>query len=74
MYSLQNSIITLALIFQCGACWAFSIVDTVESAYAIKGHPLTELSVQQVIDCSYMDNGCNGGSTLSALKWLYQVV
>ncbi|PIO25587.1 hypothetical protein AB205_0047960, partial [Aquarana catesbeiana] len=56
----------------CGACWAFSIVDTVESAYAIKGHPLTELSVQQVIDCSYMDNGCNGGSTLSALKWLYQ--
>ncbi|KAM9330437.1 bile acid-sensitive ion channel [Gastrophryne carolinensis] len=56
----------------CGACWAFSIVDTVESVYAIKGHPLTELSVQQVIDCSYMDNGCNGGSTLGALKWLYQ--
>ncbi|XP_063776561.1 cathepsin O isoform X2 [Pseudophryne corroboree] len=56
----------------CGACWAFSIVGSVESVYAINGHPLEDLSVQQVIDCSYLDRGCNGGSTSSALKWLYQ--
>ncbi|XP_053559745.1 cathepsin O [Bombina bombina] len=56
----------------CGACWAFSIVGAVESAYAIKGHSLEELSVQQVIDCSYLDSGCNGGSTVSALHWLNQ--
>ncbi|OCT99669.1 cathepsin O isoform X1 [Xenopus laevis] len=56
----------------CGACWAFSVVGAVESAYAIKGHTLEELSVQQVIDCSYLDSGCNGGSTDSALKWLNQ--
>ncbi|XP_068134981.1 cathepsin O [Hyperolius riggenbachi] len=56
----------------CGACWAFSIVDTVESDYAIQQHKLMELSVQQVIDCSYLDNGCSGGSTASALKWLQQ--
>ncbi|KAF6093187.1 cathepsin O [Phyllostomus discolor] len=54
----------------CGGCWAFSVVGAVESAYAIKGKPLEDLSVQQVIDCSYSNYGCNGGSTLSALNWL----
>ncbi|XP_039732155.1 cathepsin O [Pteropus medius] len=54
----------------CGGCWAFSVVGAVESAYAIKGKPLEDLSVQQVIDCSYNNYGCNGGSTLNALYWL----
>ncbi|XP_047655286.1 cathepsin O isoform X2 [Phacochoerus africanus] len=54
----------------CGGCWAFSVVSAVESAYAIKGQPLEVLSVQQVIDCSYNNYGCNGGSTLNALYWL----
>nr|XP_014994896.1 cathepsin O [Macaca mulatta] len=54
----------------CGGCWAFSVVGAVESAYAIKGKPLEDLSVQQVIDCSYTNYGCNGGSTLNALNWL----
>ncbi|XP_013910060.1 PREDICTED: cathepsin O-like [Thamnophis sirtalis] len=56
--------------FQCGACWAFSVVSGIESAYAIKRNTLEELSVQQVIDCSYNNYGCNGGSTISALSWL----
>ncbi|XP_045654718.1 cathepsin O isoform X2 [Ursus americanus] len=54
----------------CGGCWAFSVVGAVESAYAIKGEPLEALSVQQVIDCSYNNYGCSGGSTVSALHWL----
>lgn len=58
---------------QCGGCWAFSVVGVVESAYAIKGKPLEDLSVQQVIDCSYNNYGCNGGSTLNALNWLNKV-
>ncbi|XP_029470582.1 cathepsin O isoform X3 [Rhinatrema bivittatum] len=56
--------------FKCGGCWAFSIVGGIESVHAIKGNLLEELSVQQVIDCSYEDYGCNGGSTVSALDWL----
>ncbi|NWH72252.1 CATO protein, partial [Piaya cayana] len=56
----------------CGGCWAFSVVGGIESAYAIKGNNLEELSVQQVIDCSYNNYGCNGGSTVSALSWLNQ--
>lgn len=58
---------------QCGGCWAFSVVGAVESAYAIKGKPLEDLSVQQVIDCSYTNYGCNGGSTFNALNWLNEV-
>lgn len=45
-----------------------------ESAFAIKGKPLEDLSVQQVIDCSYNNYGCNGGSTLNALDWLNKVI
>ncbi|XP_005401004.1 PREDICTED: cathepsin O isoform X2 [Chinchilla lanigera] len=54
----------------CGGCWAFSVVGAVESAWAIRGEPLEDLSAQQVIDCSYNNFGCNGGSPLSALSWL----
>ncbi|XP_026972603.1 cathepsin O isoform X3 [Sagmatias obliquidens] len=54
----------------CGGCWAFTVVGAVESACAIKGQPLEALSVQQVIDCSYSNYGCNGGSPLNALNWL----
>uniref|UniRef100_A0A8C9DSG4 Cathepsin O n=1 Tax=Prolemur simus TaxID=1328070 RepID=A0A8C9DSG4_PROSS len=54
----------------CGGCWAFSVVGALESACAIKGEPLEDLSVQQVIDCSYDNYGCSGGSTLNALNWL----
>nr|XP_056710990.1 cathepsin O [Euleptes europaea] len=56
----------------CGGCWAFSVVGSIESAYAMKRNVLEELSVQQIIDCSYNNNGCNGGSTINALKWLNQ--
>uniref|UniRef100_A0A8D0H4D8 Cathepsin O n=1 Tax=Sphenodon punctatus TaxID=8508 RepID=A0A8D0H4D8_SPHPU len=56
----------------CGGCWAFSTVGGIESAYAIKGNALEELSVQQVIDCSYNDYGCHGGSTVTALSWMNQ--
>ncbi|KAL2089216.1 hypothetical protein ACEWY4_016115 [Coilia grayii] len=54
----------------CGGCWAFSIVGAMESVRAKNGRPLEELSVQQVIDCSYRDQGCDGGSTVRALGWL----
>ncbi|KAM5255817.1 cathepsin O [Ctenodactylus gundi] len=54
----------------CGGCWAFSVVGAMESVGAIKGQPLEDLSVQQVIDCSYNNHGCSGGSPISALGWL----
>uniref|UniRef100_A0A3P8UU44 Cathepsin O n=1 Tax=Cynoglossus semilaevis TaxID=244447 RepID=A0A3P8UU44_CYNSE len=56
----------------CGSCWAFSVVGAVQSAHAIAGSPLQQLSVQQVVDCSYKNEGCGGGSPTRALSWLKQ--
>lgn len=65
--------LTLFSPLQCGSCWAFSVVGAIQSVHAIGGSKFTELSVQQVLDCSYRNAGCNGGSTVGALKWLNEV-
>ncbi|XP_014786761.1 cathepsin O [Octopus bimaculoides] len=55
----------------CGACWAFSCVETMESMCAImKNISAPELSVQEVIDCTGESLGCRGGDTCSTLQWL----
>jgi len=51
---------------QCGGCWAFSATENIESMWAIAGHPLAQLSMQQIIDCDRGDSGCNGGWPYSA--------
>uniref|UniRef100_UPI0037E9C4CE cathepsin O n=1 Tax=Semicossyphus pulcher TaxID=241346 RepID=UPI0037E9C4CE len=56
----------------CGSCWAFSVVGAMQSVHAIGGSPLEQLSIQQVVDCSSQNNGCNGGSPARALSWLKQ--
>ncbi|XP_029962972.1 cathepsin O [Salarias fasciatus] len=56
----------------CGSCWAFSVVGAIQSVRAIGGSQLVQLSVQQLIDCSFQNAGCSGGSPSSALRWLEQ--
>ncbi|XP_061580867.1 cathepsin O [Cololabis saira] len=56
----------------CGSCWAFSVVGAVQSVSAMGGSRLQQLSVQQVVDCSVRNEGCNGGSPSWALSWLSQ--
>ncbi|XP_013393976.1 cathepsin L1 [Lingula anatina] len=34
-----------------GTCWAFSTIENLEGQWAMKGKPLTSLSVEQVVDC-----------------------
>lgn len=46
---------------QCGSCWAESATETVESYWALAGHPLVQLSVQQSVDCCVEAYGCMGG-------------
>uniref|UniRef100_A0A673G789 Cathepsin O-like n=1 Tax=Sinocyclocheilus rhinocerous TaxID=307959 RepID=A0A673G789_9TELE len=41
----------------CGGCWAFSVVEAIGTVSAKD-------------DCSYENEGCNGGSTVGALDWL----
>ncbi|XP_015603427.1 cathepsin O-like isoform X2 [Cephus cinctus] len=55
----------------CGACWAFSTVQVVESMAAIANGTLPSLSVQEMIDCARNNNfGCEGGDICSLLGWL----
>ncbi|KAG8183954.1 hypothetical protein JTE90_005185 [Oedothorax gibbosus] len=58
---------------QCGACWAFSSVETIEAMHALKKGSLEQFSVQQVIDCAAPPNkGCGGGDTCLSIEWLYE--
>jgi KDEL-tailed cysteine endopeptidase len=45
----------------CGSCWAFSTVAAIESAYLQKKKRLLDLSEQQLVDCVYNRDGCDGG-------------
>jgi C1A family cysteine protease len=48
---------------QCGSCYAFSAIASIESMYAIKHNQQVLLSEQQIVDCSrdYLNHGCGGG-------------
>jgi len=56
---------------QCGSCWAFSAVGTLESYSLFKGQSVN-LSEQQLVDCSRPqgNQGCNGGWPSNALKYV----
>jgi len=59
---------------QCGSCWAFSTVESINSAYAVQGkvQPIPNLSEQQVVSCSvlYGNLGCQGGNVVPAYKYV----
>jgi hypothetical protein len=51
---------------------AFSAVEEMESMWHLAGHDLVELSPQQVVSCDKGagDQGCNGGDTVIAYKYM----
>eukprot|EP00040_Diaphanoeca_grandis_P027873 m.159656 g.159656 ORF g.159656 m.159656 type:complete len:303 (+) comp31144_c0_seq1:95-1003(+) len=55
---------------ECGSTWAFAAVGAIESAYAIAKDDLIQLSTQQMVDCDHTNQGCNGGSMISAFEWV----
>jgi cathepsin L len=57
---------------QCGSCYSFSAVSTLESAVAIKTGKLYDLSEQEIVSCSvkYGNLKCNGGNYDSAWNFV----
>ena len=47
---------------QCGSCYAFAMMNTIECNYAIKTGVIVDLSRQQIVDCNSITGGCNGGN------------
>jgi cathepsin F len=56
----------------CGSCWAFSATETIESYFCLAGNPLTQLSMEQIVDCDTggEDQGCNGGFPSGAYQYV----
>lgn len=58
---------------QCGSCWTFSTVGSMESHWNIlgKGKNLT-FSEQQLVDCAgdFDNHGCNGGLPSHAFEYI----
>merc|ERR1712224_684384 len=59
---------------QCGSCWAFSAVGTVESAYAVAAGKLGSYAEQQLVDCDTTggSQGCNGGFNQYGISYIGQ--
>jgi C1A family cysteine protease len=55
---------------QCGSCWSFSTTGGLEGAHQIAGNKLESFSEQQLVDCSKLNHGCNGGSMALAFRYL----
>jgi KDEL-tailed cysteine endopeptidase len=54
---------------QCGSCWAFSSIASMESAHKIASGKLVSMSEQHLVDCNTSVNGCNGGNTGSSFNY-----
>jgi cathepsin F len=56
----------------CGACWAITAVETIESAHALQTGTLIDLAEAEVILCQDSCELCNGGWPQNAYEYVEQ--
>lgn len=67
--SVSNRVSAVKSQGRCGSSWAFSAIGTLEGQlYNYGFDKLVELSVQQLVDCTKMNQACDGGSLWAAFK------
>ena len=54
---------------QCGSCWSFSSTGALEGEHFIKTGDLLSFSEQQLVSCSTLNLGCNGGNQSLAFRY-----
>ncbi|KAE9548791.1 hypothetical protein FO519_007992 [Halicephalobus sp. NKZ332] len=57
----QNAVNPIKDQGNCGSCWSFATVATMEIAHFQKTGSLLVLAEQQLLNCDKYDNACNGG-------------
>ena len=56
----------------CGACWAITAVETIESAYYVKTGQLVDLAETEVIACDDSCQQCDGGWPQNAYDYVQE--
>lgn len=55
---------------ECGGCWAYSTVETIESSVFLGSGKFVDLSTEQLLDCDFDATGCSGGDPSSGVNYL----
>jgi cathepsin L len=57
---------------QCGSCWAFSTIASVEGVVSKASNEFVKLSEQELVDCdrTFNSQGCNGGNMVDGFNYV----
>eukprot|EP01063_Lacrimia_lanifica_P005748 TRINITY_DN1347_c0_g2_i1.p2 TRINITY_DN1347_c0_g2~~TRINITY_DN1347_c0_g2_i1.p2 ORF type:complete len:330 (+),score=97.25 TRINITY_DN1347_c0_g2_i1:52-1041(+) len=66
----KNAVTAVKNQARCGSCYSFSTTGAIEGQQAVAKGKLVSLSEQEIVSCSKLTLGCNGGWQDKAVRWL----